>query len=197
MVDVLFLRHGKTKGNLEGRYIGRTDEDLCELGREQILSMDYKFPAEQVFSSPLKRCIQTAKLIYPDRTPIILPNFRETDFGLFENKNYEELNGRKDYQEWIDSNGTLPFPKGESTKEVSIRVESAFLEMMKICEDNQFTSIACIIHGGTLMSLMDRYAFPKRDYFEWQVKNGCGYTAEVEKVKDVHYRIRIIDRVCP
>ena len=31
-MDVYLIRHGKTKGNLEGRYIGTTDEPLCEEG---------------------------------------------------------------------------------------------------------------------------------------------------------------------
>ena len=55
MVKMIFLRHGKTKGNLEGRYIGTTDEDLCESGINQIKEKDYDFPIERVFSSPLKR----------------------------------------------------------------------------------------------------------------------------------------------
>lgn len=194
MVEMIFLRHGKTKGNLEGRYIGTTDEDLCEIGREQIENKDYHFPVECVFSSPLKRCIQTAKIIYPENLPIIIGDFRETDFGLFENKNYEELNGRKDYQEWIDSNGELPFPNGEGRDDIKRRVEAGFHQMMKICEEKKVTRAACVIHGGIMMSLMDEYAIPKREYFEWQVKNGCGFTAEVEKVED-DYRIRIINRV--
>lgn len=194
MVEMIFLRHGKTKGNLEGRYIGTTDEDLCEIGKEQIENKDYHFPVECVFSSPLKRCIQTAKIIYPEILPIIIGDFRETDFGLFENKNYEELNGRKDYQEWIDSNGELPFPNGESKEDIKKRVKLGFSQMMKICEEEKITRAACVIHGGIMMSLMDEYAVPKREYFEWQVKNGCGFTAEVEKVED-DYRIRIINRI--
>jgi alpha-ribazole phosphatase len=196
MVEILFLRHGKTQGNLEGRYIGKTDEDLCEVGKEQIQNTSYNFPVEQVFSSPLKRCIQTAKLIYPDKTPLVLEDFRETDFGLFENKNYEELNGREDYQAWLDSNGELPFPNGESREEVALRVEKAFHQMMEICKKEGFSKVACVIHGGILMSLMDRYASEKKNYFDWQVKNGCGYTAEVEKTED-DYRICVINRICP
>ena len=33
MKKILLIRHGKTQGNLERRYIGRTDEPLCEAGR--------------------------------------------------------------------------------------------------------------------------------------------------------------------
>ena len=35
-MDVYLIRHGKTKGNLEGRYIGTTDEPLCEEGKQSL-----------------------------------------------------------------------------------------------------------------------------------------------------------------
>ena len=33
---VVLIRHSKTAGNLKGRYIGTTDEPLCEEGREAL-----------------------------------------------------------------------------------------------------------------------------------------------------------------
>ena len=47
----------------------------------------------------------------------VIPEWTEIDFGLFEGKNHRELSGNMAYQEWIDSNGTLPFPEGESREE--------------------------------------------------------------------------------
>ena len=39
MRDLYLIRHGKTKGNLEGRYIGTTDEPLCEEGKQSLMQM--------------------------------------------------------------------------------------------------------------------------------------------------------------
>ena len=64
----------------------------------------------------MKRCLETAAILYPDVPVEIIPDFRECDFGLFENKNHAELNGRQDYQAWIDSVGELPFPGGEGRR---------------------------------------------------------------------------------
>ena len=69
------IRHAYTKGNLEGRYIGHTDESLCKEGIDQLNTMlkDYDYPkAEVVFSSTLKRCIETAKIssVIPKATAI-------------------------------------------------------------------------------------------------------------------------------
>lgn len=59
-MKIYLIRHGKTKGNLEERYIGRTDEPLCEAGRENLKK--YQYPqVEMVFTSPMKRCMQTAE----------------------------------------------------------------------------------------------------------------------------------------
>ena len=29
--------------------------------------------------------------------------------------------------------------------------------------------------GGTIMAVLERFGFPKKAYFDYQVKNGCGY----------------------
>ena len=64
----------------------------------------------------MKRCLETAALIYPNLSMDTNVLLRECDFGKFENKNYHELSEVKEYQEWIDSNGTLPFPNGEGMR---------------------------------------------------------------------------------
>ena len=70
---VYLIRHALTQGNLEGRYIGQTDEPLCKEGIEQLEAMknDYGYPyPDVVFTSSLKRCVETTKIIYPDKNPI-------------------------------------------------------------------------------------------------------------------------------
>ena len=116
MIECYLYRHGKTKGNEEGRYLGRTDESLSEEGKKALREKRMP-PAEAVFSSPKKRCQETAALFFPGQCRIIVPDLRECDFGIFENKNWRELSGNPAYQKWIDSGGTLPFPGGESGRD--------------------------------------------------------------------------------
>ena len=71
-MKIVLIRHGATKGNLEKRYIGRTDEDLCGEGIKKLKEDTYAGiypPAQAVFSSPMKRCLSTAECIYPVQTP--------------------------------------------------------------------------------------------------------------------------------
>ena len=40
---IYLIRHGLTKANLEGKYIGETDLDLCEEGVSELLSLKEQF----------------------------------------------------------------------------------------------------------------------------------------------------------
>ena len=173
----ILIRHGMTKGNLEKRYVGcRTDETLCPEGIAPLRQHPYP-PVQYVYSSPMKRCLETAALIYPGIPVRIIPDFRECDFGEFEYKNYAELNGREDYQAWIDSGGELPFPGGESREAFSARTVAAFRSLPP-CGTND--NRALIVHGGTIMAIMEAAASPKGSYFDFQVKNGWGYILDCD-----------------
>ena len=165
----VLIRHGQTQGNLEHRYIGcRTDEPLCAQSRDALAGKPYP-DVRRVFVSPMKRCIETARLIYPQIEPEVITDFRECDFGAFENKSYAELSGRSDYQAWVASGGEMPFPGGESRTRFAARCAAAF-ERLDAQED-----AALVVHGGTIMAIMERFAVPKGSYYEFQVKNGEGY----------------------
>ena len=172
---VVFLRHGLTAGNLEKRYIGTTDEPLCSEGIAQLKNQAYPV-CEVLISSPMKRCIQTAELIYPAQDIEVCDTLRECSFGDFEGKNYIELSTDADYQRWIDSGGSLPFPKGEAPEDFRKRCANAFERIVK--EYAVADSIAFVVHGGTIMSILEKYAVPRRDYFDFQCENGHGYCCQ-------------------
>ncbi|MDE6665823.1 MAG: histidine phosphatase family protein [Ruminococcus sp.] len=169
-----FIRHGKTAGNIQKKYIGRTDEPLCAEGVAEIKSNKYP-SCDIVIASPMKRCIQTADIIYPDKKLIICDDFRECDFGDFEGKNYLELSGSPDYQKWIDSNGTDTFPNGENPQNFRKRCVEIFLKAIQRYSDKK---LSLVVHGGIIMSVMEKFAVPKRDYYDYQIKNGHGFVTE-------------------
>ena len=188
MAELILIRHGKTAGNLLGRYIGsRTDEPLCDEGREELAGKQLP-EVERLYVSPMKRCVETAEILWPgfDRKKMQkVTDLRECDFGDFENKNYKELSGNGDYQAWIDSNGTLPFPNGESMDAFKSRCLEAFARIVEDVSGAEQEWIASgktgifragiVVHGGTIMAILEQYGYPKAAYFDYQVKNGCGY----------------------
>lgn len=196
-IQILLIRHSLTAGNLQKRYIGsRTDEPLCAEGLGLLERLCYP-QADIVYASPMKRCTETAECIWPEAKGRIrlIEELRECDFGDFENKSYEELNGNPYYQAWIDSGGQLPFPNGESMEDFKSRCVRGFEKILKELpllkaeaeirqsrfftatgteRDGPFTA-AVAVHGGTIMAVMERYGYPEKGYFDYQVKNGRGY----------------------
>lgn len=177
-VEIVFIRHGRTPANKEHRYLGKTDESLSLEGIEALRQEKAEkiYPEiDYLFASPMKRCIETADILYPGKVPILVPQWKEMDFGLFEGKNYQELNGDKQYQAWIDSGGTLPFPQGESRPCFLQRCSQGMYESVDRYRE-LFTGgvkIGCVVHGGTIMALLS--IFYGGEYFDYQVKNGRGY----------------------
>lgn len=172
-VEIVFIRHGRTPANKEHRYLGKTDESLSLEGIEALRQEKAEkiYPEiDYLFASPMKRCIETADILYPGKVPILVPQWKEMDFGLFEGKNYQELNGDKQYQAWIDSGGTLPFPQGESRPCFLQRCSQGMYESVDRYRE-LFTGgvkIGCVVHGGTIMALLS--TFYGGEYFDYQVK---------------------------
>lgn len=182
-LNITLIRHGKTAGNLEGKYIGVTDEPLCESGIyhiTQLLNQEIYKGCERVFSSPKTRCIQTAQIIYPTQECCIVDDFAECDFGMFEGKNYEQLKDNPEYQRFIDSGGKGLIPGGEATQHFKDRCCKGILWVTNNLLVNGEHSACVVCHGGTIMSIMERFDEEKKDFYSYQVKNGLGYTVEFD-----------------
>ncbi|MDD6628482.1 MAG: bifunctional adenosylcobinamide kinase/adenosylcobinamide-phosphate guanylyltransferase [Lachnospiraceae bacterium] len=186
-VYITLIRHGSTAGNLQKRYIGTTDEALSPAGREFLENRKSagNYPkAARVITSPMQRCLETAEILYPDVIPEVYPEFRETDFGAFEGKTYEELmednSLQSVYQKWLDSGGTMAFPEGESMEQMKQRCVAGFERLLATLQSDA----VIIAHGGTIMSLLQMYATPWRDYYDYQCANGAGYLCRLELTGD-------------
>lgn len=199
-MHVYLIRHLKTQGNLERRYIGRTDESLVQTPEQdaRIRKMKGTLPdVEKVVASPMRRCLETAELLYTGIPLVTCEDLRECDFGLFENKNYEELKLVPEYQIWLDSEGILPFPGGEAHEEFCQRCTEGFEQMLEQCMDDCCRSVAFVVHGGTIMAILERFSGGGESFYHWQVENGGGYrmTVDEEEWKNGRKRLREIEKL--
>ena len=176
IMRIWLIRHFRTQGNLERRYIGGTDEPILPGQTGNILCCP-----EKIITSPMLRCKQTARLLFQKEPDLICENFREKDFGRFEGKNYEELKDDPGYQRWLDSNGTIPFPEGEGQEAFLERTRHGFEQMMEHLMDLQCREAAFVVHGGTIMAVLSAFSQTGGDFYDWQVSNGSGYSAIAEE----------------
>lgn len=85
--EIILIRHGATAGNLERRYIGRTDEPLCEQGRLQALWLQQQGLHGGCLAGQSRTSGQTNRAAgIPGNAYQVIPEWRETDFGIFEGK---------------------------------------------------------------------------------------------------------------
>ena len=171
MISVVFIRHGATEGNIQKKYIGRTDEPLCDMGVSQAIRLkEHKFPEEYIFVSPMQRAIQTAEIVFPDCKYTIEEGFRETDFGIFEGKSAHELAEDKDYKEWVDSGCTLPVPGGEDISGFKKRCVNAFVKAIESVPDGAGASF--VLHGGVIMAIMEAFFADGGNFYDYHISNG-------------------------
>ncbi|WP_295072003.1 histidine phosphatase family protein [Ruminococcus sp.] len=171
------IRHGKTAGNTELRYIGRTDEPLAFSGIAELMKIDYP-QCGKLFCSSMKRCIQTAELIFPSVEMTICDELRECDFGDFEGKNYIELSMDSRYQRWIDSGGEAAFPNGEAPADFKKRCIDGFMKCIENADKDDHLTF--VVHGGTIMAILEHFAVPHKSYYDWHIANGHGYITEFD-----------------
>lgn len=171
MKRIFLIRHGSTAGNLQRRYIGRTDEPLCPRGVEQIQALaQAHLNADILFVSPARRTVETAEILFPGKPRTEVPGLWETDFGRFEGKTADELWETAEYRRWVDGNCLGPVPEGESADRFKERCCAAFLDCMARVPEE--ATAAFVIHGGCIMAILERFAVPKRSFYEYHIPNG-------------------------
>ena len=194
-----FIRHGAINPTLRGRYIGVTDVPLSDKGKIEIRKLDatMAYPyAKAVFSSPLKRCTQTARIIYPDTEPLIIDQLSECHFGEWENKSAAELAGDETFKKWLAGDPSVKPPRGESNADFTRRVCLIFESIVDGLIKTGTTDAAIITHGGVMTTLLSVYGLPQAKPFDWVCDNGYGYSLRItpmlwqrDKVAEVFDRI--------
>lgn len=174
------IRHGLTQDNIDGVYSGRNETPLSEEGRNQLLQMkeEYNYPqVDFVFSSPLKRCTETAELLYPHLKPIVIDELTEYNFGEFEGRTAQELHEKEPlFDRWLLGEENVKPPFGESNREFISRICNSFVKIVDGIVKSGSDNVAIITHGGVISALLSNFGIPEASISEWMTPSGCGYT---------------------
>lgn len=170
-VVLYLIRHEKTMANQRRQYIGWTDEPIVH---EQ-LDVTLPIAPDLVYGSDLRRCKQTAACYFPQVPYHADARLRESHFGQFEMKTYEQLKDNAQYRAWIDCPGNNPPPDGESFAAFEQRVVEAVDEI--VVQDGQYTFV---VHGGVIRLLLAQ--FSKRAFRDVTATHRTLYRVEWESL---------------
>lgn len=188
---IALFRHGLTEANEKGAYIGWTDLPLSEKGKKHLSEDDGKY--QLVFSSPLKRCKQTAELLFPENETVIIPELKEFNFGDWDGKTYEELKDDVMYQKWLSDPSKEKTPRGESLAEFESRILKGWEKVLKYIVEYRYSKVAIMTHGGVIRQLLTKLSEWPHSFFEWDVPCGSGYklTWTKDKIRRDHLCISL------
>ncbi len=195
------IRNGMTRGNEEGRYIGTTDLPLSPAGEKRLNTLAKKYPypqADLYYTSPLLRCTQTIKILYPEAKPTLMSGLCECDFGEWEGKTAAEISAHNPaFARWVSGEGRqVTPPGGENGVEMMRRVCASFERIVHGMMINGTASAVIVAHGGALMSILTAYGLPRAQFYDWMTESGCGYSVRItpglwmrSKVVEVYAKI--------
>lgn len=179
---VSLLRHGLTVANEKGAYVGWTESPLSTQGKSDLQAKNYPQRLDQlVFSSPLQRCLATAKILFPGQKPQVIEGLKEMNFGAWEGKTYDELKNRPIYRQWLTDIFTEPIEAGESYTQFGQRIADGLEKVYEIAIDKQVNHLVIVTHGGVIRQILHSLFPEEKTFFDWEIPYGAGYELSWDK----------------
>lgn len=182
-MKVHLIRHAQSTANALHEWTGWRDAGLSDTGRREQLDLcaRFKYPkADIYFTSPLKRCVESFRLIYRREPDLLCNMLKECALGILEGKKYTNLNDDPQYVAWL-ATPDLPIEGGESFSEFTGRVCAGFALLTAELRARGVESAAGVMHGNVMRALLHRFADEKIQHGEWQIPNGGVYTLKFDE----------------
>ena len=147
MIKILYFVHGTTTDNQDKLCSGWKEAMLSDLGREQAvnlgnISRDRGDKFDIMFTSDLKRAIESSRLAFPEVEKITDKRLRECNYGDLDGKHKSLVI----YEEHINDK----FPNGESLIDVEKRMRE-FVEYLKDNYDGK--TVGIVAHRAPQLAL--------------------------------------------
>lgn len=178
-MQLWLVRHGETIENVNHIIQGNLDGTLNQSGIQQAKGVALQLQKEkfnQVWSSDLGRCVDTAKFImefHPKFKLQLTAAIREMNFGIHQGK-YSKA------ADWDSLEGPVldrKFPKGESALDVADRVIKF---VNKLSEEFPHQKILFITHGGPIRVIRSAVEkIPLEQLFEEDIPNVSVWKYEI------------------
>lgn len=155
-MNILFIRHGQTTGDVENRYGGDYDDHLSEEGKKQLalfLKSMKSRKIDLVVSSPLLRAIESAAPLAEQAGCQMTTedDFRERNqYGILTGMVKEEAKEKYPFlvEKLRDRLNTID--GAESYEDFRIRITAA---LDRLISDKEHSDVAIVWHGGPMRVL--------------------------------------------
>ena len=179
MTQLILARHGQTSWNVEKVFRGRADVDLNEIGvRQAELLAKYlgNWELEAIYSSPLKRALDTANIV-ARRQKVevrIADGLTDIDFGKWQSlpeqqvkRLYPDL-----FDQWRTNPHTVRTPGGEDLEDVTRRA----VEVVNSIVCGHRGNVLLVSHRVVLKVLICHLLGLDNSHF-WNIRQDvCGIT---------------------
>lgn len=140
MTRIILVRHGQTAWNVGSgageRFRGRIDLPLDDAGLAQAGALAQRladYPIVAIYSSPLKRAVETALPTAQQLGLTVqpLPGIIDINYGDWQGLSHDEVaQAHPDlYPRWLEKPHRIRFPNGESLRQVRLRSMAALKEV--------------------------------------------------------------------
>lgn len=180
-MNILLVRHGESIWNGEQRIQGRKDPGLSENGKRQARALARRLKKEDikvVYTSGLKRCVQTARMIAEASGADIKisSGIEEIFLGDWQGKTVEEVKKiyPKIYEKWLRAPSQAAIPGWEGVRRFSKRVDNTFKSILSSAP----VSCVCVVtHWGVIAAYLSGTLNADFDYLFKTIRvDNCGVT---------------------
>ena len=182
-LTLTFIRGAFTHPGREGRFLGRIDAPLHPDGLAQLSekARSGRYPtADAVFSSPLMRCTESARVIYPYSNTIVTELLADFDYGEFSGKAYGEIIAHEQFGNWAKADTLRAFPGGEAPYIFIGRCLEALREVIAYMQQGRLASASIVTHQAVIRAILQRNCLPHCVYGDYKLDYGGGITVECD-----------------
>lgn len=176
------VRHGESQANVDHMLSGWMDVPLTDHGRMELsrLRMSVRYPdSEAWFSSPLSRCRETFRILFPGKEAVVRDEYKEINFRSLEGTvlaTPEEA--RSFFAGWVEDRHVAD---EETFSDIQRRAVPALLAHLREMTGEGTTSATIVMHSGIMRTLIvSLFMMDRHEFNRMVVGNGLGAVIHFE-----------------
>ncbi len=181
-IRAVFVRHGLSVYNDEGRIAGRVDVGLSNTGIERLMKIREEdiFPKTDLyFCTPLKRTRETAEILFEDVDEFVaLSEFMELDFGDVDGVSYEKIDLSRLFKDWHDG---IDRDNIEHIDDFATRINTAIHGIIRETLSKDKTSFTLISHSCVMRHIVHYFKpMERKEFLKFRTINGRGFVIDID-----------------